>query len=119
MSTNSTEKLIEATSSQNSLVLQRSSTATSASLVLNNEDESLINNDPDVILQQQHPQGNYSVLSYKILPVFRLQLHPATVDFSAQFCSFYWDFAGLFPERNLRNERNLLGFILEKTTLVF
>ena len=51
----STEKLLEV-SSQNSLVLQRSSTATSTSLVLNNEDESLINNDPDVILQQH--QGN-------------------------------------------------------------
>ena len=47
-------------SSQNSIVLHRSSTATSTSLVLNTEDTgSLINNEPDVILQQ-HPQGNYT-----------------------------------------------------------
>ena len=57
----STEKLLDV-SSQNSLVLQRSSTATSTSLVLNNEDESLINNDPDVILQQH--QGNTLLIMY-------------------------------------------------------
>ena len=59
----STEKLLEV-SSQNSLVLQRSSTATSTSLVLNNEDESLIDNDPDVILQQH--QGNLLLIVYYI-----------------------------------------------------
>ena len=58
LSGNSREKLLDnnPSGSQNSIVLHRSSTATSTSLVLNNEDESLMNNEPDVILQQ-HPQG--------------------------------------------------------------
>ena len=63
LSGNSREKLLDnnPSGSQNSIVLHRSSTATSTSLVLNNEDESLMNNEPDVILQQ-HPQGNYTMM---------------------------------------------------------
>ena len=64
LSGNSREKLLDnnPNGSQNSIVLHRSSTATSTSLVLNNEDESLMNNEPDVILQQ-HPQGKTHTVS--------------------------------------------------------